>query len=128
MGTVMLHSVVSVDGFIADDNDDPGPLFEWYFNGEHAPSAGEMEVVEEAVGAGYDPAPGGFRVSQASYDYVQPMWDSIGLMVIGRHVFDMTNGWKGKPPAGEHVVVVSHRANTPAVDSDGHGRAACRRR
>jgi dihydrofolate reductase len=29
--------------------------------------------------------------------------------VIGRHLFDMTNGWEGKPPAGEHVVVVSHR-------------------
>jgi len=24
--------VVSVDGYIADDNDDVGPLFEWYFN------------------------------------------------------------------------------------------------
>ena len=30
-------------------------------------------------------------------------------MVIGRHLFDITNGWEGKPPAGEHVVVVSHR-------------------
>jgi dihydrofolate reductase len=30
-------------------------------------------------------------------------------MVIGRHLFDMTNGWEGRPPAGEHVVVVSHR-------------------
>jgi dihydrofolate reductase len=29
--------------------------------------------------------------------------------VIGRHLFDLTNGWEGKPPAGEHVVVVSHR-------------------
>jgi dihydrofolate reductase len=30
-------------------------------------------------------------------------------MVVGRHVFDMTNDWEGTPPAGEHVVVVSHR-------------------
>jgi dihydrofolate reductase len=30
-------------------------------------------------------------------------------MVIGRRLFDMTNGWEGRPPAGEHVVVVSHR-------------------
>ena len=30
-------------------------------------------------------------------------------MVIGRHLFDLTNGWEGKPPAGEHVAVVSHR-------------------
>jgi dihydrofolate reductase len=56
-----------------------------------------------------DPSPGGFGVSKASRDYVQPTWDAIGSMVIGRHLFDMTNGWEGRPPAGEHVVVVSHR-------------------
>jgi len=28
MGTVVMHNVVSLDGFIADDNDDPGPLHE----------------------------------------------------------------------------------------------------
>lgn len=33
MATVIMHAVVSVDGFIADENDDVGPLFEWYFNG-----------------------------------------------------------------------------------------------
>ena len=30
----MMHAVVSVDGFIADENDDVGPLFDWYFNGD----------------------------------------------------------------------------------------------
>jgi dihydrofolate reductase len=29
--------------------------------------------------------------------------------VIGRHLFDLTNRWEGRPPAGEHLVVVSHR-------------------
>jgi hypothetical protein len=29
--------------------------------------------------------------------------------VIGRHLFDITNGWEGSPPAGDHVVVVSRR-------------------
>src|SRR5262249_61421555 len=32
-----------------------------------------------------------------------------GAMVIGRHLFDMTNGWEGTPPGGDHVVVISHR-------------------
>ena len=92
MSTVVMHNVVSVDGYIADDSDDVGPLFEWYFNGD----------AELADG-------GPFKVSRASAGYVRPMWDSIGSMVIGRHLFDLTNGWEGKPPAGEHVVVVSHR-------------------
>ena len=34
MATVIMHAVVSVDGFIAGENDDIGPLFEWYFNGD----------------------------------------------------------------------------------------------
>ena len=99
MSKVMMHNVVSVDGFIADDNDDVGPLFEWYFNGDHPLSAQEMD----------DPEPGGLRVSKTSFDYVRPTWDAIGAMVIGRRLFDITNGWEGKPPAGDHVVVVTHR-------------------
>jgi dihydrofolate reductase len=92
MSTVVMHNVVSVDGFIADDNDDIGPLFEWYSNGD-------TELVEGS----------GMRASKVSADYVRPTWDGIGSMVIGRHLFDMTNGWEGSPTAGEHVVVVSHR-------------------
>jgi dihydrofolate reductase len=94
MGTVIMHNVVSVDGFIAGDDDMPGPLFDWYFNGD-------TELFE---------TPGGtLKVSQASAPYVKAMWTSIGSMVIGRHLFDITNGWEGSPPTGEHVVVVSHR-------------------
>lgn len=99
MASVVMHNVVSVDGFIADENDDVGPLFEWYLNGDQPLAAGEMD----------EPALGGLRVSRASYDYVQPAWDAIGVLVIGRHLFDLTNGWEGRPPTGEHVVVVSHR-------------------
>jgi dihydrofolate reductase len=91
MGTVVMHNVVSVDGYIADEADDVGPLFEWYGNGD--------------IPLG----DGGGMVSQVSAEYVQPIWNGIGTTVIGRHLFDLTNGWEGKPPAGEHVVVVSHR-------------------
>ena len=87
-----MHAVVSVDGYLADPDDDVGPLFEWYFNGD-------TDLVEG----------GRFKVSTASAGYVRPMWDSIGSMVIGRHLFDLTNGWDGIPPTGQHVVVVSHR-------------------
>jgi dihydrofolate reductase len=92
MSTVVMHNVVSVDGYIADEADQVGPLFDWYFNGDTALTEG-----------------GEFKVSRASAEYVRPMWDSIGSMVIGRHLFDLTNGWEGTPPAGQHVVVVSHR-------------------
>ncbi len=29
MGTVVMYASVSVDGFIADAPDQPGPLFDW---------------------------------------------------------------------------------------------------
>jgi len=83
---------VSVDGFISDETDQPGPLFDWL-------SSGDVPLDESGM----------VTVSQTSYDYTRPYWDQIGVTVVGRHVFDMTNGWEGRPPAGEHVVVVSHR-------------------
>jgi dihydrofolate reductase len=91
MSTVVMHNVVSVDGYIADEKDDVGPLFEWYSNGD--------TPLGEGVAL----------VSRVSAEYVQPVWDGIGSLVIGRHLFDITNGWEGTPPAGEHVIVVSHR-------------------
>jgi dihydrofolate reductase len=92
MSTVVMHNVVSVDGFIADDQDQIGPLFDWYFNGD-------TPLTDDRA----------FTVSRQSAEYTRAAWDSIGAMVIGRHLFDLMDGWNGKPPAGEHVVVVSHR-------------------
>ena len=103
MGTVILHNVVSVDGFIADGNDDVGPLHEWYFSGDN-PITGDVDQGYDHSGAGAR-----FKVSRASAEYVRPMWESIGATVMGRHLFDLVNGWEGRPPAGDHVVVVSHR-------------------
>lgn len=103
MGTVIMHNVVSVDGFIADKNDDVGPLHDWYFNGG--------TPITEGGDQGYDHsgAGSGFKVSRASAEYVRPMWEAIGTIVMGRRLFDLMNGWEGHPPAGDHVVVVSHR-------------------
>ena len=50
-----------------------------------------------------------FRVSAASAGYVRDMWSRQKILVIGRRQFDLTNGWEGRPPASDHVVVVSHR-------------------
>ncbi len=103
MGTVIMHSVVSVDGFIADENDDVGPLHEWYFSGDTPVTEGGDRHYDHS-GAG-----SGFQVSRASAQYVRSMWAAIGAIVMGRHLFDLVNGWEGQPPAGDHVVVVSHR-------------------
>jgi dihydrofolate reductase len=100
MGTTYLHAVASLDGYIADEQDDPGPLFDWYYNGDHS-------LVDEHVEFhGGTP----FRVSAASAEYVKELWSRQSVIVLGRHLFDLTDGWKGHPPASDHAVIVSHRA------------------
>src|SRR4051812_3760608 len=98
MATVIMHAVVSVDGFIADRNDDVGPLFDWYFNGD-----------QRIVGGAGEEEHGPFRIGARSHAYVSTFWDRIGATVQGRHLFDLTNGWDARPPAGDHLLVVSHR-------------------
>ena len=100
-----MHAVVSVNGFSADVGDDVGPLFGWYFNGD-------AEIVDG----------GPFKVSEASIGYVRPMWERVGTTVIGRHLFDLTNGWEGTPPAGEHIVVVTHRPGPDGWHPEASGR------
>ena len=93
MGTGVMCSSVSVDGFVADVDDQSGSLFGWL-------SSGDVPLDES----------GELTVSQTSCDYTRAYWDQIGATIVGRHVFDMTDGWDGKPPGGiDHVVVVTHR-------------------
>jgi dihydrofolate reductase len=95
MAKVVMQAVVSVDGYVAYPDDSPGPLFDWYGNGDTLVSAGA---------SGWT-----FQVSRASADYVLPFWDAVKVTVIGRHLFDITNGWDGVPAAGDELVVVTHR-------------------
>lgn len=78
-----MYASVSLDGFIADERDQPGPLFDWLLGGD-------VPLDESGV----------LKVSQASFDYTRPYWNQIGATIAGRHVFDMTNGWDRSLRAG----------------------------
>jgi dihydrofolate reductase len=43
---------------------------------------------------------------------VRAHYAEVAAGVIGRRLFDLTNGWDGKPAAGEHVFVVTHEPPT----------------
>jgi dihydrofolate reductase len=98
MGKTIMGAVVSLDGFMADDNDRVGPLFDWLGNGDVAWS--------------FPGSDGESRSTQASADFMRSQYRDMAANVIGRRLFDMTNGWGGKPAAGEHVFVVTHQAPT----------------
>jgi dihydrofolate reductase len=98
VGKVITGATMSLDGFIADPSGGVGPLFDWYFNGD-----------VEFTGADPDRV---FRTSAASAEYTQAAWASIRASVIGRRLFDLTNGWYGRPAVGDAVFVVTHQAPT----------------
>jgi dihydrofolate reductase len=98
MGKTVMGAIVSLDGFMADDEDGVGPLFDWLGNGD--------------VGWTFPSSDGELRTTQASADFMLDVYGDMAANVIGRRLFDLTNGWDGKPAAGEHVFVVTHRPPT----------------
>ena len=98
MGKTVMGAIVSLDGFMADDDDGVGPLFDWLVNGDVAWTfpGSESEL----------------KTSQASADFMLGVYGDMAANVIGRRLFDLTNGWDGVPAAGEHVFVVTHQPPT----------------
>ncbi|MFD1052072.1 hypothetical protein ACFQ1S_44125, partial [Kibdelosporangium lantanae] len=88
---------MSLDGFVADEDGNVGPLFDWYFNGD-----------VEITPPGY---PITYRMSEASAQYWNSEFAHIdgAAFVCGRRVFDYTKGWGGIPPTGGPAFVVTHR-------------------
>jgi dihydrofolate reductase len=94
MGKVVAALSMSLDGFVADENDGVAELFGWYQNGEvEVPSADPRWV---------------FHVSEASARFLKHSLDGAGALICGRRLFDRTDGWGGRHPAGCPVFVVSH--------------------
>jgi dihydrofolate reductase len=85
---------MSLDGFIANPHDDVGPLFEWYQAGPvTTPTAGEQWS---------------FNTDEASAELLRDAMGSIGALICGRRLFDLTNAWGGRHPIGCPVFVVTH--------------------
>jgi dihydrofolate reductase len=98
MGKIVTQASMSLDGFIADTSDAVGPLFDWYDNGDVEVTGGDPGLV--------------FHTSAASADYLRAAWANSGADVIGRRLFDLTNGWSGRPAVGDAVFVVTHHVPT----------------
>lgn len=85
---------MSLDGFVAYPDNSPGALFDWYNNGDvDIENAGELPP---------------FRMTHASADYWRGWIRSVGVLVVGRTLFDVTDGWHGLHPLDVPVVVLTH--------------------
>ncbi|MHB8247180.1 MAG: dihydrofolate reductase family protein [Acidimicrobiales bacterium] len=94
MAKVIAALTMSVDGFIADEDDSVGHLLDWY-------ESGDVEVQWPGMG----------MVSHVTPQSATLLEDTIGragALVVGRRVYDYTNGWGGNHPLGVPVFLVTH--------------------
>ena len=98
MGKAIMFAAVSLDGYIAADDDTVGPLFDWYENGDVPGTFSDEDRV--------------FHTTQETADFLYSLAPNMAACVIGRRLFDLTNGWNGVPANGEHVFVVTHEPPT----------------
>jgi dihydrofolate reductase len=95
MTKVYTGASMSLDGYIS------GPaetgfehLFKWYGNGEVEVPTTHPELTP--------------RLTPVSAEHFRSLIDMTGALVVGRKLFDSTNGWDGNHPMGVPVVVVTH--------------------
>jgi dihydrofolate reductase len=96
MANVIAALTMSVDGFIAYGDDTVGHLFDWY-------DAGDVEVRwpgDDMVS----------HVSPQSARYLETIIGEAGALVVGRNVYDITNGFNGSHPVGVPLFLVTHEA------------------
>ena len=103
MTHVITHMTMSLDGFIAAPDDNPGELFDWY-------QAGDVAVQHA------NPDLPAFKVDEASAETLTDLLGNAGALIAGRHLFDITNGWGDAHPTGAKVVVVTHEPPADAAE------------
>jgi dihydrofolate reductase len=94
MGRVISSASTSLDGFVAGPDDEVGPLFDWYEAGDRPWTATGGDMT--------------FHLSAVDHDYWTRWVARLGALVVGRRLFDITDGWKGTHPLGVPVVVLTH--------------------
>ena len=94
MADVVAALTMSVDGFVAHEDDSVGHLFDWY-------AGGDVEV----RWPGNDMVS---RVAPPSAEYLRSTIRQAGALVVGRRVYDYTHGWAGRHPVGVPLFLVTH--------------------
>ncbi|CCH87243.1 Dihydrofolate reductase [Modestobacter italicus] len=124
MSKVIASASMSLDGYIAKDDNSIGRLFDWLQNGD-------VEIPTASPGIT-------LHLGQASAEYWRRWTSDLGALVCGRTLFDFTDGWGGRHTMDVPVVVVTHSVPTEWVDAhpdapfsfvtDGVGSAVARAR
>ena len=103
MTIVQAQAIMSLDGYVAKQDNTIGSLFDWLQNGEVAlpTPAGDFTV----------------HLAPASVEHWQGWVSSLGALVCGRELFDVAEGWQGRHTLDVPVVVVTHEVPTDWADA-----------
>ncbi|BCB86242.1 dihydrofolate reductase family protein [Phytohabitans suffuscus] len=108
MSKVTTGATMSLDGFIAGPNHTDGfdHLFAWYGAGDVEMPSGLPDMT--------------FKVSAASAEHLRRLQERVGVLVVGRRLYDITDGWDGRHPMDKTVVVLTHKRpdDRPADDEN----------
>jgi dihydrofolate reductase len=95
MTKVYTGASVSLDGYIAGPGESGFEhLFKWMGNGDVVVPTTQPELT--------------MRLTEENADHWRAVVDMTGALVVGRKLFDLTDGWGGNHPMGTPVVVVTH--------------------
>src|SRR5215212_7690299 len=100
MGTVQAQAIMSLDGYVAKPDNTIGRLFDWLQNGDIAipTPAGDFTV----------------HLTSPSSQHWRRWVASLGVLVCGRTLFDVAEGWQGRHTLDIPVVVVTVAGGTIA--------------
>jgi dihydrofolate reductase len=103
MSRVIADISMSLDGFISGPNDGVDELHQWLYD-----LASWRERHNLAGGE-----------TGADSDVLAEAFENVGTVVLGRRMFDLTQGWGENPPFHVPVFVVTHEAREPLAKEGG---------
>ncbi len=101
MGNVVANAAMSLDGYIAKEDNSIGRLFDWL-------QAGDVKITTASPGVT-------LHLTPTSAAYWREWTSDLGALICGRTLFDFTDGWGGRHTMDVPVVVVTHSVPTQWV-------------
>ena len=105
MGKITAGFSMSLDGYVADPQDDVTQVFKWYFAGN---TEGEVRTGDRT-----------FKMTAEGAEYIESAGRGAGVLVSARRTFDIAKAWGGKHPMDVPVVVVTHTVPPEWADRKG---------
>lgn len=90
MSKVIAIMSMSLDGYVADQQDGVDQVFDWYFSGEEEIQAGGADAMT-------------FHLSPPSAQHYKSLVHELGAVLTGRRTFEVAQGWGGESWVGTRL-------------------------